>query len=177
MLCRIVSFLKLAGILSLLLMEAASGYPSWSILSVLFWHCVESCCKGAIACLVEVLSLNDMDVLFSQGSSTCCCSATCWGFVCLGEVLSPCPDCTPPCSILCYFGFAASLLRLPSGSFLGSCGICFHSVFLFIVAMDPDNLGEALSPYAWATCCALCHCSASLFLVENFRMEFVLVAI
>lgn len=167
MLCRIVSFLKLAGISSLLLVEAASGYPPWSILLVLFWHYVESCCKGAIACLGEVLRVPlPVAVLL-----------LCWGFVCLGEVLSPCLDCTPPCSILCYFGFSAGLLRLPSGSILGSYGICFHSIFLFIVAMDPDNLGEVLSPYAWASCCALCRCSASLLLVENFWMEFVLVAI
>jgi hypothetical protein len=78
-LCRIVSFLKLAGISSLLLVEAASEYPPWSILLVLFWHYVESCCKRAIACLGEVLPLNDMVVLLSQGSSACCCSAALLG--------------------------------------------------------------------------------------------------
>ncbi|KAJ6880984.1 hypothetical protein NC652_034105 [Populus alba x Populus x berolinensis] len=57
--------------------------------------------------------------------------------------------------LCCYCGWLLSLglplfvglIRLP----LGSRGDCSHIFSLYIVAMDPNSLGEALSPNAWVT--------------------------
>ena len=72
-------------------------------------------------------------------------ASACWGFVWLGEDLSPNYRLYAP---LFHIGYLAGLFWL---LFLGSCGVCFHHGSLYVDAMDSISLGEALSLNAWAT--------------------------
>ena len=97
----------------------------------------------------------------------------CWGFVCLGEVLSPCPNCTP---LLFHIGFSAGLIRLPLGSFLGLSWSLSPLCFSLDSCYGSQQFGWGSLPKClgyWRS--VLCCCSTSI-LSEECWMESVLIA-